>query len=66
MTFENVDRYFNNTLFIDLVQNGWVGSPIKDSKIITEIIRQAMESGRSVILSSLKTIYPEIKQPKAS
>ncbi|MBW4515391.1 MAG: hypothetical protein KME11_09220 [Timaviella obliquedivisa GSE-PSE-MK23-08B] len=66
MTFNNVGRYFNNTLFIGLVQDGWVGSQVKNEDIITEFIKQAMETNRSVILSSLKPIVPQQKQPKAS
>ena len=64
MTFDNVGRYFNNTLFIGLVQDGWVGSQIRNKDIITKVISQAIETNRSVILSSLKPIVPEQKQSK--
>lgn len=53
ITFENVGRHFSNTLFINLVQYGWVGSPIRDNRIITQFIQKALENNRSVVLSTL-------------
>lgn len=52
MTFDNVGRYFNNTLFIELVQAGWVGSSIGGTEVMTELIAAALE-GDSVLLAAL-------------
>ncbi|MBE9009997.1 hypothetical protein IQ250_07235 [Pseudanabaenaceae cyanobacterium LEGE 13415] len=56
MTFNNVERYFTNTLFIQLVQEGWLGSSVENTNIITNFIRRAIEENRSVILSSQESI----------
>lgn len=45
----NVGRHINNTLFIALVQDGWIGSRAGRSAVINEIIRQCLENGKSVI-----------------
>lgn len=45
----NVGRHINNTLFVRLVQGGWVGSRAGRSEVISEIIRQGLENGKSVI-----------------
>lgn len=53
--YDNVEgRYFNNTEFIDLFKNGWIGSSNLSSKKITEIIKEIFESKHSVILASSK------------
>jgi hypothetical protein len=52
MTFDNVGRYFNNTLFIELVQAGWVGSSVGGTEVMTELIAAALE-GDSVVLAAL-------------
>jgi hypothetical protein len=53
ITFENVGRYFNNTIFIELVQAGWFGSRVSQTNIITDIISRSLENNKSVILASL-------------
>jgi len=55
ITFNNVERYFNNTIFIELVESGWIGSQITDNGFITEVIQAALENKRSVILASLQS-----------
>lgn len=52
MTFESVERYFNNTLFIELVQAGWVGSNPGRTEVLTELIKASLE-GNSVLLAAL-------------
>jgi hypothetical protein len=50
LNFKNC-RYLNNTQFINLTQNGWIGSKIEDSTILTDIIKSSMESNKSIILA---------------
>mgnify|MGYP007112209791 CR=1 FL=1 len=50
-SYETVDRYFNNTMFIEMVKSGLFGSNINESVILTEMIQQTLESGKSLILA---------------
>jgi hypothetical protein len=52
ITFDNVERYFNNTLFIQLVQSGWVGSNLAGTGVLTQLINSALENN-SVLLAAL-------------
>ncbi len=51
VSYENINRYFNNTMFIDLVKTGLFGSQIKESKEITKLINTIISTGKSVILA---------------
>lgn len=54
--YEHVDgRYLNNTQFIELFKNGWIGSSNLSSQTITDIIQEILENKRSLILASSKT-----------
>jgi hypothetical protein len=55
INYENTHRYINNTLFIELVQNGWVGSQIENTELITRRIIEAVDGKRSVILANYTT-----------
>jgi hypothetical protein len=48
----NSRRYLSNTKFIDLAEDGWLGSKISDEELITSIIRKSLESGNSVIMAN--------------
>lgn len=52
LTYRNVERYVNNTLFVSLVGSGWIGSRNVATASITEIIRASVEEGRSVVLAA--------------
>lgn len=49
LTYDNVVRYLTNTQFIELVQGGWIGSRDVSTTDITELVRTALDSGRSVV-----------------
>ncbi|MFD0963241.1 hypothetical protein [Pseudofulvibacter geojedonensis] len=55
LNFNNVGRYFNNSQFINLAQNGWIGSKVEDSKNITDIIMDSINSDNSITLAEYKT-----------
>jgi len=57
ITYENVGRYFNNTLFIQLVQAGWVGSRLIVKDAITDVIQQALRNKRSVMLAIKRPVW---------
>jgi hypothetical protein len=52
ITYGNVDRYINNTLFTQLAQSGWLGSRLKRTDVLTHLIKQLLESGKSLVLAS--------------
>lgn len=52
--YENVGRYFDNTAFIQLVSNAWVGTTISQSNILERVIKQTIESGKTVTLAVRK------------
>lgn len=57
LTFENVGRRINNTEFIKLVSGSWVGTSIKQSKILlVPLIRHIISSGRTVAFAAGDTI----------
>jgi len=51
ITYDNVGRYLNNTLFIELVQNGWIGSKGIASTVLVELIRELLGMDRSAIIA---------------
>lgn len=55
LSYNNTERYFNNTQFINLAQNGWIGSKIEDLKNVTDIILASINSDNSLTLAEYKT-----------
>lgn len=51
LSFKNTGRYFHNSQFINLAQNGWIGSQIKDSDKITELILSSVDSENSLTIA---------------
>jgi hypothetical protein len=48
LTFDNVGRRINNTEFVSLVANSWVGTSIEQSAILGPLIREVLASGKTV------------------
>lgn len=48
---ETAGRYISNSLFVDLVQDGWVGSRTCRSGVITRIINAWLQNDHSLILA---------------
>ena len=48
LTFENVGRHINNQDFVILVANSWVGTTIEQSTLLQKLIREVLESGKTV------------------
>jgi hypothetical protein len=54
LTFDTVSRYFNNTSFINLVREGWIGSRVLRTDVVTDIIHSSLEENRAVVLASMR------------
>lgn len=52
ISYDNVPRHINNSLFIQLVQDGWIGSTIPDANTIADLIKRSLEGDRSVMLAA--------------
>jgi hypothetical protein len=51
VSFDNAGRYFDNTSFIPLVANGWIGTTAEQSTMLKPIVRQLVEEGRSLTVA---------------
>lgn len=63
ITYENAGRYFDNTEFMRLVTHAWVGTTPGQSALLAPIIRETLDSGRSVILASAAPASPTAPPP---
>jgi hypothetical protein len=50
ITYENSTRHLSNSLFIELVQDGWIGSSGSASDQIRDLIRESISTRHSVLL----------------
>jgi len=50
--YSTIPRHLNNTQFIDLVQDGWIGSSGALSDELQALVESLIERGRSVLLAS--------------
>ncbi len=51
LTYKNAGRYLNNTSFITLVSQAWVGTTQFQSKILDDAINNTLESGRAITIA---------------
>jgi len=51
LTFNNVGRCINNSEFVGLVAGSWVGTSIEQSAKLSEIVRQVLETGKTVTIA---------------
>jgi len=62
ITFENTKRHISNTLFADLLRDGWIGTRGVSSARIGQIVRDGLVAGRAIVLArsrpSLATANP--------
>lgn len=54
LTDDNVGRYFSNTTFASLLRDGWIGTRGPSSNQIAAIVREALTTGRSVVLANAR------------
>ena len=51
ITYNNIGRHINNTEFISLVQNAWIGTTPAQSQMLEPIISEILTNGKSVIIA---------------
>ena len=51
LTFENVGRKLNNSEFVAMVANAWIGTTAPQSALLAEVIRSIIETGKTVTLA---------------
>lgn len=51
VTYENVERYFDNTDFIKLVAKAWVGTNTNQSAVLKNVIREVIETGKAIVIA---------------
>lgn len=51
VSWNNTTRFLNNTLFINLVKDGWIGARKVTSDTVTEIIQNSLDGKRSLLLA---------------
>lgn len=56
ISYENVQRYFNNTDFTKLVSDGWIGTRGISSAEITKIVSESLRADRSIIYARSSTM----------
>ena len=58
VTYKNVGRYLNNTIFAELVAGGWIGTTTQQTDQLNSIIRTILQSGRTVTIASKRDLTP--------
>jgi len=48
--YDNVPRHINNTLFVELVKEGWVGTCGTGTMELGEVVRMVLENRRALVL----------------
>jgi hypothetical protein len=48
LTYENVGRRLNNTEFVTLMANAWIGTTIGQSAVLEKVIETVLETGKTV------------------
>lgn len=51
ITYQQTSRYITNSLFADLVSQGWVGSAGDVSEAVLAVMEEALDNDRSVLLA---------------
>jgi hypothetical protein len=52
ITYENSTRHLSNTLFIELVRDGWIGSSGSASDQIRDLVRESISTGHAVLFGA--------------
>ena len=49
VTYDNMPRRLNNSLFIDLANKGWIGSDEKGTELLVDLVSNILDKENSVI-----------------
>lgn len=50
LSWENVPRHFSNSMFVELIQSGWIGSRGTATEEIMQLVRESVATGHAVVL----------------
>ncbi len=56
ISYDNVSRYFNNTSFKTIVEQGWIGTHIKQSEVLEQMITSTIQYGRTAVIAIKESI----------
>ena len=56
LTYRNVGRYITNTDFKTFISSCWVGTSVDQSSYLAAIIREVIESGKTLTLATQETV----------
>ncbi len=65
VTYGNVGRYLDNSAFVRLVADAWVGTTIEQSDVLEHLIREVLATGRTVTFA-VKSNKPSPDDPDQS
>lgn len=51
ITFENCGRHLSNTLFADLVRDGWIGTRSVSSARVAQLVQEGLAGNRSIVIA---------------
>ena len=52
ISYDTITRYLTNTVFIELIKSGLIGTKIDDANLITKIIQESLANKKSLILAA--------------
>jgi hypothetical protein len=52
--YDNCPRYLNNTQFVDLARDGWIGGDHKAYQLVTQILAAGKTDGKSAMFAVIK------------
>jgi len=52
ISYDTITRYLTNTIFIDLIKSGLIGTKINDADLISDIIKESLSNNKSLILAA--------------
>ncbi len=58
ITHDAAGRWLDNTLFVHLVQKGWIGSPISSEKQLASLVEAGLKAKRSLIYAASSQHVP--------
>ena len=65
VTFDNAGRHFNNTAFAHLVASGWIGTTAPQTAVQDAVIREILETGRTVTIAVKRDLNREEQSRQA-
>jgi hypothetical protein len=57
ISYDTITKYLTNTVFIELIKSGLIGTRIEDADLISNIIEESLSNKKSLILASSKLLY---------